>query len=366
MLPAAMRQAGRAVLRAMPEPGFVIAFVSAPDGLEAGAAEGLCDVLGETVGGARLVVETVSVVGDAGSREGLSAVSLMAFARGVFEIEPEAVMASEDPIEVFSALRDARQKALRGEPRRPRGWMAFLGKKLHHGAALAALRETAGLPMVGAAAATLALGAAGAAGRACDAVILPLRTALGVSVATAQSFLRKTPWLAVTGLDDGAVASLEGRAALDVVGEVEVAAPAIGPTLLAIEGPDEATLLVRTVSSVDAAKRSLRVAEPIGVGQRVSLGLRDPELARAQLAAQLDGLLRARRSNAPAAVLMLSCAGRGSGFYGQRDVDAGAVRARWRVPLAGAHVLFEISPVEGRGASLQLCAAVVMLFDRPS
>ena len=77
-------------------------------------------------------------------------------------------------------------------------------------------------------------------------------------------------------------------------------------------------------------------------------------------------LARQMAGAAPQFGLLMSCAGRGMGLYGERDVETRIVRERFpNVPFAGMFSTFEIGPLGGRPA-MHLYTGVVAMFGAPS
>ena len=72
----------------------------------------------------------------------------------------------------------------------------------------------------------------------------------------------------------------------------------------------------------------------------------DASASRAELSGSMRELARNMAGAAPQFGLSCSCAGRGSGFYGERDVETRIVRERFpNVPFAGMFSTFEIGPL---------------------
>ena len=77
-------------------------------------------------------------------------------------------------------------------------------------------------------------------------------------------------------------------------------------------------------------------------------------------------LARQMAGAAPQFGLLISCAGRGMGLYGERDVDTRIVRERFpNVPFAGMFSTFEIGPLGPRPA-MHLYTASSPCSARPS
>ena len=105
--------------------------------------------------------------------------------------------------------------------------------------------------------------------------------------------------------------------------------------------------------------RSIVVAGRLLPGERVFSVLRQPDVARQELDVRLA---TSRPPHPPRYALLVSCAGRGAGFYDGRDADWEAVRRAWPdLPLIGFYGNGEIAPQGGRNRVHQyasVCALV--------
>jgi small ligand-binding sensory domain FIST len=107
--------------------------------------------------------------------------------------------------------------------------------------------------------------------------------------------------------------------------------------------------LVRSLIGIDRESGSLRVAEPVRVGQTIQFQLRDAPAAAADLRATLRGMAAALDGRRPAFGLYFDCAGRGQGLFGVGDHDIGLIRETLgEFPLAGFFGNGEFAPVGGR------------------
>ena len=86
-------------------------------------------------------------------------------------------------------------------------------------------------------------------------------------------------------------------------------------------------------------------------GMLMSFAVCDATAARAELSSSMRELSRELAGAAPQFGMLMSCAGRGMGLYGERDVDTRIVRERFpNVPFAGMFSTFEIGPLGLRPA----------------
>lgn len=142
--------------------------------------------------------------------------------------------------------------------------------------------------------------------------------------------------------------------------------PRLDPTLDDSQPPERPEVLLRAVQGVDPVRRGLLVSDEVRPGMRIAFAVRDAKAAREDLTSAVRDVLREAHGAAPLFGIYLNCAGRGSGLYGQRDVDLKILRARLgELPLAGMQSSFEVSEVGGKPA-LQLYTGVLGLFTAPS
>jgi small ligand-binding sensory domain FIST len=192
------------------------------------------------------------------------------------------------------------------------------------------------------------------------AVALELEGELELDAIVAQGCRPIGTPLFVTAAHDGAISALDGRPPLEVVQELYDASPREdqalfrGSLFLGIamrEGETQyapGDFLVRNLVGVDPERRTLAVGARIASGAVVQFHLRDARASRRELESAL-GAYRAAHAEPPRAALLFSCLGRGSGLYGEADVETRAFeRALPRVPLAGFFCNGEIGPVRGR------------------
>lgn len=144
------------------------------------------------------------------------------------------------------------------------------------------------------------------------------------------------------------------------------------PLILAVlantENPNSSRggILVRGIRGIDPGRKSVVVTDEATPGMLMSFAVCDPSAARADLSGTMRDLARQMAGAAPQFGLLLSCAGRGMGLYGERDVDTRIVRERFpNVPFAGMFSTFEIGPLGPRPA-MHLYTSVVAMFGTPS
>jgi small ligand-binding sensory domain FIST len=187
-----------------------------------------------------------------------------------------------------------------------------------------------------------------------------LRGRRPVRIGVTQACRPATGCLTVTRCQGHWVQELDGRPALDVYREV-----ARGPLaadlrraaaflLVALpvdrraEGLGPGSYLVRHVIGFEERENAFAIPEMPRVGQRLALAEREPEAARADLKAMLEGL----RGAQPAFGLYLDCCARAMPFFGVPGLEAAYLaRAFEGVPIAGMLGSCEIGPI---GPSVQL------------
>jgi small ligand-binding sensory domain FIST len=117
--------------------------------------------------------------------------------------------------------------------------------------------------------------------------------------------------------------------------------------------------LVRHVIGFDERENAFAIPDAPGVGQRLALAEREPEAARADLKAMLEGL----RGGRPAFGLYLDCCARAMPFFGIPGLEAAYLaRAFEGVALAGMFGSCEIGPI-GRRIELLTYTGVLALVD---
>ena len=132
------------------------------------------------------------------------------------------------------------------------------------------------------------------------------------------------------------------------------------------EGAARGGILVRGIRGIDPARKAVVVTDEATPGMLLTFAVCDANAARADLSGTMRDLARQMAGAAPQFGLLLSCAGRGMGLYGERDVDTRIVRERFpNVPFAGMFSTFEIGPLGPRPA-MHLYTSVVAMFGTPS
>lgn len=197
---------------------------------------------------------------------------------------------------------------------------------------------------------------------------IALRGARPARIGVTQACRPATGPMTVTRCQGHWVLELDGRPALEVYREVArgplaedlrraaafllVALPVAGEGGGAgAPGAQElapGSYLVRHVIGFEERENAFAIPEAPRVGQRLALAEREPEAARADLKAMLEGLRGAR----PAFGLYLDCCARAAPFFGVPGLEAAYLaRAFEGVPIAGMLGSCEIGPI---GRSLQL------------
>lgn len=119
-------------------------------------------------------------------------------------------------------------------------------------------------------------------------------------------------------------------------------------------------VLIRAVQGVDPVRRGLLVSDEVRPGMRLAFAVRDAKAARDDLQLAVRELLSDANGAAPRFGIYLNCTGRGSGLYGQKDVDLKILKARLgELPIAGMQSSFEVSEVGGKPA-LQLSRPFIL------
>jgi small ligand-binding sensory domain FIST len=144
------------------------------------------------------------------------------------------------------------------------------------------------------------------------------------------------------------------------------------PLVLAVLAPSETSagartgILVRGIRGIDPGRKAVVVTDEAAPGMLMTFAVCDASASRADLAGSMRELARDLAGAAPQFGLLVSCAGRGIGLYGERDVDTRIVRERFaNVPFAGMFSTFEIGPL-GHKPAMHLYTSVVAMFGAPS
>ncbi|MBI4352958.1 MAG: FIST C-terminal domain-containing protein [Candidatus Omnitrophica bacterium] len=105
--------------------------------------------------------------------------------------------------------------------------------------------------------------------------------------------------------------------------------------------------LIRNITGFDPGAEALMVGEFLRVGQTIQFQLRDAETSDEDLRVLLERL--SDRRGASAGGILVSCCGRGKGFFGEADHDVRLIQSlRGPLPLAGFFANGEIGPVGGK------------------
>jgi len=201
-----------------------------------------------------------------------------------------------------------------------------------------------------------------------------LRGAGRARVGVTQACRPVTPPLRVTAARGPWVLELDGRPALDLYREAaggplaDDLPRAAASVLAALPADPTAPLLpgsyrVRNVAGFAEDRGAFAVAEPVERGAFLALVQREPETARADLLAMLEGLGEAPAGGAGLA-LYFDCCARGAGFFGVPGLESAYLqRALGPTPLAGMFGSCELGPVAGR-AELLTYTGVLAVLDR--
>jgi len=118
--------------------------------------------------------------------------------------------------------------------------------------------------------------------------------------------------------------------------------------------------LIRGLVGADPDTGAIAVGDAVELGQTLQFHVRDAGAADEDLRLLLDPVA----SWNPKGVLLFSCNGRGRGFFGRPDHDAGQVaRATGDVPLAGFFAQGELGPVGKRNFVHGYTASVALFCD---
>lgn len=198
---------------------------------------------------------------------------------------------------------------------------------------------------------------------------LVLRGASRLRVGVTQACRPATSLLTVTRASGPWILEIDGRPALDVYREVargplaDDLARAAAFVLAALPRDPSAPLapggyLVRNVAGFDPSANAFAIPEGVAAGDPLMLVHREPETARADLKAMLEGLSDAK----PGLALYLDCCARGAGFFGVPGLETAYVgQAFPGVPLGGMFGSCEIGPIAGRPELLTYTGVLALL-----
>lgn len=366
----AARNAMRECLRQVGDACLAVAFVSG--GPKPPGPAVLADIAGELMalapGAAVVAMETPAVIGDGAEREGAIALSLMTFGAGAFAVQPTLLDAEIEHASLAAALHAAATRVPDGAAR-PRVTLAFLGPKAHTAGSLVGLSDRSLPPVTGAGAKALVGAMPGEIPVPLAAAVLPLVTRLGVAICASPAVEVISPWAPITEVEGTFLRRVGDKPFLDALNAATAGRSERDPVLVAVRSEDSERWapLVRAVAGVDARRGAVAVAEPLPHGAEVALAVRSVRDARSDFHQRLAAIGRGLGGASVAGSLVCSCAGRGHGLFGHKDVDATLVRTRFPGPQAGLYGAFELTPwgQEG-GARFQLFSAVATVFFRPS
>ena len=211
------------------------------------------------------------------------------------------------------------------------------------------------------------------------AVVLPRIVAADASIL--HGCIPVSSFLTVTGIDGAELLELEGRPALDVLGErlrrewakdapIDLSlSVTLGQKQGDIFGPyDENDYVNRLILAVDREKRSVTLFEPdFRAGSQVQIMSRDNGLMLTSVRNGTRGLVDRTQGRERLLWLYFDCAGRASGFSGAEEEEAEVLVAGLpgATPLIGFYSGVEIAPVGGeRSRSLDWTGVLVSLHLR--
>ena len=138
--------------------------------------------------------------------------------------------------------------------------------------------------------------------------------------------------------------------------------------LVALPRDDEDPLrpggyLVRHVMGFSQEDRAFAIPDAVARGDVIALALREPDAARADLKAMLEGV----GESSAALGLYFNCCARGSGFFGVEGLEAAYLElAQPRTPILGMFGSCEVGPIGRPGAEqteLLTYTGVLALLD---
>ncbi len=129
---------------------------------------------------------------------------------------------------------------------------------------------------------------------------------------------------------------------------------------------DHGEYIVRPIVGADEERGIIALPTPVNTGQAITFAKRDGSRAREDLRTMLEKGSRrfgaTEEADARAFGLYFNCAGRGSSLYGEKEVDAMAIREKMRgLPVAGFFTGSEIAPI-GKIDHLHQYSGVLVLL----
>jgi small ligand-binding sensory domain FIST len=199
---------------------------------------------------------------------------------------------------------------------------------------------------------------------------LVLRGARARRIGVTQACRPATGLLTVTRAQGPWILELDGRPALDVYREAareplaEDLRRAASYVLAALPRDAAAPLepggyLVRNIAGFAPDANAFAIPVEVEKGERIALVHREPETAREDLKAMLNGL----GSQTPGLALFFDCCARGAGFFGVPGLESAYLdQALGGAPLAGMFGSCELGPIAGR-LELLTYTGVLALLD---
>ncbi len=160
----------------------------------------------------------------------------------------------------------------------------------------------------------------------------------------------------ITRAEDNVLYELAGHSALEVVRELlddlsprdrQLAEHSLSVGLVMNEQQTafkRGDFLIRNIVGFDPESGALMIGAHLKVGQTMQFQVRDAQTSSEDLRGLLEKLHAG--NGHPKGGILVSCCGRGRGFYGKPDHDAAAIQAvRGPMPLAGFFANGEIGPI---------------------
>lgn len=321
-------------------------------------------VVAETAGGAMVVgCSAVSVIEGDDELEGDPAIAVLL----VDGLQARSMLIDEE-----DPSRAAREVAVRlGGEGVNKMLLALADPTGFHPALLPFIsRHLPGVPIVGGGAAghrtfVMAQGGASSRGAALAMVESPSMPLVAIS----QGCRPLGPELRITRAQGNLVLELDGRPALEVLGEV------VGTTLagdleraadivfvgLGNENGLGDGYVVRGIVGFEPDMGLIAVGDRVEVGQSMTFVLREGNAAREEHDRTVEGLARQLEGRRPAFGLYFDCAGRGRSLYGFPGIDIAYIRRHLGdFPLAGMFSAFELAPVRGANQLHMFCGVLAV------